>query len=711
MIKTCKFENKTKLPFYEEFLKPDEKSISYFVDNIQGPIILFYLRKLHLILECITKTNKTKILFLYRSGLRIYDLLSTYLKSKNINFTFNFDFLKASRLLSIKLLYLSKPSIFLEMIKKNYANPSEACLSLTNCEEKIKDFHEFFSNEKLRKILMKDAITIHKYYESVFKKNKNIVLIDEGWSGSLTLPLEITFPDYNFITLFFCAFKNLEINGYRPKNLRGIIFESPTGLYDPIKKESCLIFHRHWIESFFEPSQIPSITSIDINDISEKFQFDESIISHIDDYVDKIYVSVKKYIIENSNMPLQELLNLYKEAFCKLHDMIIHPTLEDIKILKGKFRSHDLGKKGGLYSIFPPFDRFLGDTPEQRIKDALWPFGQILLEYPDDPVIRSALTNKIIKTNMSENKEFYFSEFKSKNLSSYLINYIFQEEIKLNPEFKTAIIMRTKDRPLLLQRAVTSVQSQQLQNYVLVVVNDGGNINEVIHIIKKSNIDPSKVLIVSHKESKGMEAASNAGIKAVESKFIVIHDDDDTWDPQFLRKAVTFLLLNPDYKGVITKSYFIDEIILENGQIIERAKYVFHEWVERIHLSEICIQNLFPPIAFLYDREVYNEIGGYDESLPVLGDWDFNIRFLMVANIGVIKEVLANYHVRTDPNSVYPSSLSAGRNLHFEYNAILRNKYIKKSLEDNRYLVVAQLFNQGYYQEDNRYRFHMIQNK
>ena len=38
-----------------------------------------------------------------------------------------------------------------------------------------------------------------------------------------------------------------------------------------------------------------------------------------------------------------------------------------------------------------------------------------------------------------------------------------------------------------------------------------------------------------------MEAASNAGIKATNGELIVIHDDDDTWHPDFLKKCVCVL--------------------------------------------------------------------------------------------------------------------------------------------------------------------------
>ena len=46
----------------------------------------------------------------------------------------------------------------------------------------------------------------------------------------------------------------------------------------------------------------------------------------------------------------------------------------------------------------------------------------------------------------------------------------------------------------------------------------------------------------------------------------------------------------------------------------------------------------------MFSKKAFDQIGGFDETLPVLGDWDFNIRFLEKFEIGLIRENLANYH-------------------------------------------------------------------
>jgi hypothetical protein len=72
----------------------------------------------------------------------------------------------------------------------------------------------------------------------------------------------------------------------------------------------------------------------------------------------------------------------------------------------------------------------------------------------------------------------------------------------------------------------------------------------------------------------------------------------------------------------------------------------YNDWVRNVQLSEMACGNFFPPIAFLFRRAVLDRIGGFNEALPVLGDWFFNLEFLLEDDIAVLPEPLARYHHR-----------------------------------------------------------------
>lgn len=254
---------------------------------------------------------------------------------------------------------------------------------------------------------------------------------------------------------------------------------------------------------------------------------------------------------------------------------------------------------------------------------------------------------------------------------------------------KVAVITRTKDRNIMLSRAMASVSGQTFRDFTWVVVNDGGDRDGVDRVLAGWADASVAVVPVHHPVNKGMEAASNAGISATSSEYVVIHDDDDTWDPTFLAKTVEFLdsPAGSAYAAVLTGTVRIDEV-MEGEAIRQTFRGIWKPDtvgypVGCVHFSDMVVENQFAPIALVFRRSVYNVIGGYDETLPVLGDWEFNLRLLSKGDIAVIPEALANYHHRPSvKGSNYGNSVHAGVNRHVIYDAVVRNRIIRKAIDD-----------------------------
>lgn len=245
----------------------------------------------------------------------------------------------------------------------------------------------------------------------------------------------------------------------------------------------------------------------------------------------------------------------------------------------------------------------------------------------------------------------------------------------------TAIVTRTKNRGLLLRRAMESVTGQYNRTFVWVIVNDGGDRDDVETVAAEADRRGVRVVVVHHAESLGMEAASNAGLAAADSEFVAIHDDDDTWDPHFISETIGYLDRHPCKGGVVVKTMKVVERVDAKGRIRICSRKPFNPEMYSVHLSEMAERNLFPPISFLYRRSVLDTIGNYDSSLPVLGDWDFNLRFLLRFDIGVHSGTLANYHFRPAIKGASGNTVAAGLDLHVEWDAAIRNRMLRSDLD------------------------------
>ncbi len=252
---------------------------------------------------------------------------------------------------------------------------------------------------------------------------------------------------------------------------------------------------------------------------------------------------------------------------------------------------------------------------------------------------------------------------------------------------KIGVITRTKNRPLLLKRAVESVVRQTFEDWSLVIVNDGGDPAPVSDIVASVDAaDRARIRQIDNGSSLGMEAASNVGLNALDTRYAMIHDDDDSLHPEFFRKTVAYLD-NPPHSSVRAVVTHTERIIerIEGGTVTQVRTYPYNDWLKTISLRRMLAENVFAPIAFVFDRQACHEVGAFREDLPVLGDWDFNVRFLARYEIGVLPEKLAYYHNREDDGTGdYSSSVNAKAHLHEFYDNLLRNEWLRKDIEAGR---------------------------
>ena len=265
-----------------------------------------------------------------------------------------------------------------------------------------------------------------------------------------------------------------------------------------------------------------------------------------------------------------------------------------------------------------------------------------------------------------------------------------------------AVITRTKDRPTFLHRAIKSIHGQTYKDFIHVIYNDGGDTTGVDAVLREYDKTVNDRIVVIHGKGSNHKEDSlfNPAITSVDSTYIAIHDDDDTWHPEFLEHTVNALQKSSS-GGVVVRTDKITEKI-DNNTI----RYIKSEqWMpdmKTINLYRQCTENQMTAITFLYRRDVYKEIGGYDDDLAVCGDWDFGIRFLMAADVDYIDPgfALANYHHRQFKKGAEGNTSGAGNDRFAYYTNLLLNKYLRQELRQGRlgvgYIMSKHRFDESY---------------
>jgi glycosyltransferase involved in cell wall biosynthesis len=177
-----------------------------------------------------------------------------------------------------------------------------------------------------------------------------------------------------------------------------------------------------------------------------------------------------------------------------------------------------------------------------------------------------------------------------------------------------SVILPTYNRAWIVKESILSVLAQTFQDYELIVVDDGST--DDTRIILDEFQDR---IMVIHRENSGVSSARNHGVAAAKGKWIAFLDSDDLWMPGKLAVQMEFFLSNPDVRICQT-----DEIWIRNGCRINPKKY--HKKPSGdIFLPSLSLC-LVSPSAVMMEKEFFNQMGGFDETLPSCEDYDFWLR-------------------------------------------------------------------------------------
>ncbi len=262
---------------------------------------------------------------------------------------------------------------------------------------------------------------------------------------------------------------------------------------------------------------------------------------------------------------------------------------------------------------------------------------------------------------------------------------------------EVAIITRTKNRNLLLERALKSVLAQTDKNYIHVVLNDGGDEKALKKLLDK--YPDTRRILISNKKSVGWTPALNQAIRAVGSTFIMILDDDDSFAPQRIEVATKYMKQSKAIAAVHVTDRVIEKI--SNNTIVHMSTNRWLEGVNSISLYKQCLDNYMTNGCITYRRSLFDELGGYDESLPVAEDWDFGLRTLLKYDVDFIEtnEPLSFYHHRPEQTGIDGNSVFADQSLHKHSLMLLRNKYLRDDIAKGKIGVGYIMNNLAYLRE------------
>lgn len=228
-----------------------------------------------------------------------------------------------------------------------------------------------------------------------------------------------------------------------------------------------------------------------------------------------------------------------------------------------------------------------------------------------------------------------------------------------------------------IERAVTSVQKQTLQNIEIVIVNDGSTDNTLYLLNKIANND-FRIIIITQ-QNKGLGFARNIGLAKATGKYVHFMDADDFMEEDFLESLI---LTGEQHSAEIVVS--THNAVNENGEFLYSGKLLSTLRTDITHNVDNTPDILLTP-CHVWDKIFLRTFLGEDPFLiPFAEDipffWNF---FPRAKKIAIFRQPKYNYMINSksvQAQSGYIDELQKSINL--TQNIIKeRNKIVKQYFE------------------------------
>jgi glycosyltransferase involved in cell wall biosynthesis len=200
----------------------------------------------------------------------------------------------------------------------------------------------------------------------------------------------------------------------------------------------------------------------------------------------------------------------------------------------------------------------------------------------------------------------------------------------------------------LFHETARSVLGQSLQQWEMIVVNDGSQDPAALRVLDEYRDGDPRIRVLDLEANRGLPGARNAGLAAAQADKVFFLDSDDLIEPTALEKMAWCLDAYPEYA-------FCKGFTVNFGALRVMSQARFED-------GDLFLRRNVVTILAMVRRDVARSVGGFDESLVTgLEDWDFWLRCAAQGHWGrTIPEPFDWYRRRTGHTNRWESWTDEG---------------------------------------------------
>jgi len=198
---------------------------------------------------------------------------------------------------------------------------------------------------------------------------------------------------------------------------------------------------------------------------------------------------------------------------------------------------------------------------------------------------------------------------------------------------EVSVVIPTRDRAGLLERTLAGALGQRHVEVEVIVVDDGSTDGTAALV---EDLGDPRLRLVRHEFARGVASARNRGVAEARAAWVAFLDDDDLWAPSKLRSQLHSAAL-AEASFAFCGAVMVDERL--------RVLRTFEQPDSERLAETLASMNAIPAGCsnVVARTDLVRSVGGFDERLFQLADWDLWYRLACAARAASTREVLVAY--------------------------------------------------------------------
>lgn len=245
----------------------------------------------------------------------------------------------------------------------------------------------------------------------------------------------------------------------------------------------------------------------------------------------------------------------------------------------------------------------------------------------------------------------------------------------MNENPLVSVVVLTYNSSNTVLETLDSIAAQTYKNIELIISDDCSK-DDTVKVceewLEKNKCNFVKYRIITISKNTGVSGNANRAYKAASGSWIKVVAGDDILLPECVESNVNYISIHQDAQLVFSKIIPFGSLDYTNSYFYKVFLFGYGcmQMSDREFLYLICLSNFIPASTSFMSKSLFIELGGFDESIPMLEDWPFWIK---ASSHGVHFHFMPIYTVKY---RMLDTSLSIGNNSSvYKLNSLKAIKY------------------------------------